>query len=72
MKVNQECPKCNSKDIIRIQGDIGQYGSGNNIAVGFTTFSAIKVTRYLCGNCGYLEEWIDNEQDVEKLKEKYK
>lgn len=72
MKIKQECPKCNSENIIRIPGEVGPYGSGNNITVGATILSAIKVTRYLCGNCGYTEEWIDNKQDIEKLTKKYK
>jgi hypothetical protein len=42
------CAKCNSEDILRIQGDKGAYGSGNNIAIGISFLSAVKVTRYLC------------------------
>ncbi|OGN89927.1 MAG: hypothetical protein A2Y88_10945 [Chloroflexi bacterium RBG_13_48_10] len=68
---NNACPKCGSNEIIRIPGQAGAYGSGNNIPVGFWITSAIKVTRYLCGHCGFSEEWIDSPEDLEKLKEKY-
>ncbi len=44
---------------------------GDNILVGWTTFSAVKVTRYLCCACGFSEEWIDNPEDVAKIKKKY-
>ena len=71
MKQNNICPKCNSREIIRIPGQIGAYGSGNNIAIGITIFSAIKVTRYLCSHCGFSEEWIINPEDLEKLKNKF-
>ena len=71
MKNMKTCPKCNSKDILRIPGKAGAYGSGNNISVGSTIFSAIKITRYLCCECGYSEEWIDNKEDIEKLRNKY-
>ncbi len=71
MKNNKICPKCNSSDIIRINGNAGAYGSGNNIPVGITIFSAVKVNRYLCCSCGYSEEWIDK-KDIQKLKDKYK
>jgi hypothetical protein len=33
--------------ILKIPGQAGAYGSGNNIPVGATIFSSVKVTRYL-------------------------
>ena len=71
MKRHRSCPKCNSSDIIRIPGKVGAYGTGNNIMVGATIFGAVKVTRYLCGQCGFTEEWIDDPEDIRKLKEKF-
>jgi len=68
MKQNNQCPKCNSKDIIRVNGSSRGYGAGNNIMTGMTIFSAVKVNRYICCNCGYCEEWIDTE-DISKIKE---
>ncbi len=67
MKNNKKCPKCNSNDIIKVNGSTRGYGSGNNIMVGMTIFSAVKVNRYICCNCGYTEEWIDKE-DIPKIK----
>lgn len=69
MKNTRICPKCNSTDIIRIEGKAGAYGEGNNIQVGITNFSAVLVNRYLCCNCGYSEEWIDKD-DIPKLEKK--
>ena len=70
MKTTNKCPKCSSKKIIRIDGDIRGYGAGNNILVGMTIFSAVKVNRYLCCECGYSEEWIDP-ADILALRERY-
>lgn len=70
MKNTNICPKCNSSDIVRIEGNAGAYGIGNNIQVGLTNFSAVLVNRYLCCNCGYSEEWIDKEA-LSKLKAKF-
>jgi len=50
---------------------IGGYGAGNNIPVGRTIFSSIKVTRFLCARCGYSEEWIESQADIDKLRKKY-
>lgn len=67
MKNTKICPKCNSKSIVRIPGEAGPHGSGNIIMTGMTVFSAVKVTRYLCCECGYSEEWIDDKKDIEKI-----
>lgn len=72
MKNSEICPKCQANDIVRIPGKVGAHGVGNNIIMGVTTLNAIKVTRYLCGTCGFSEEWIDDRRDLEKLKNKYK
>lgn len=67
MKTTKICPKCRSNDIVRIDGSAGAYGSGNNVILGATIFSAVNVNRYICCRCGYTEEWIDRE-DIEKIK----
>ena len=53
-----------------IPGNSGAYGVGNNIQVGWSTFSAVLVDRYVCCGCGFSEEWID-EKDIAKLKNKF-
>lgn len=72
MKNTKTCPKCNSRNNLKIPGKFGAYGSGNNIAWGISGFSGVKVTRYLCCECGYSEEWIDDKEDIEKLYKKFK
>lgn len=72
IKNAEGCPKCNSKNFIRIPGTVGAHGSGNNILIGATVIGAVKVSRYLCCECGYLEEWIDDEKDIEKIIKRYK
>ena len=71
MQNSKKCPKCQSADIVRISGDVRGYGAGNNINIGMTIFSSVKVTRYLCASCGFSEEWIDSADDIRKLKKKY-
>lgn len=66
MKNTKICPKCQSADIVRIDGYSGAYGTGNNIMTGLSVFSAVNVNRYICCRCGFTEEWIDKE-DIEKI-----
>ncbi len=67
MKRTRICPKCSSSDILIVDGYAGAYGSGNNVMVGATIFSAVKVNRYICMRCGFTEEWI-NTEDLEKIR----
>ena len=71
MRNTHSCPKCPNTDIVRIPGNVGAYGSGNNITVGATRFSSVLVTRYLCASCGFSEEWVDDNTGLEKLRAKY-
>ena len=52
-------------------GQVGMHGAGNNIITGMTIFSAIKVTRFVCTDCGFSEEWIEPKSDLEKIRETY-
>lgn len=70
MKNTRICPKCNGTEILRVDGSAGAYGTGNNIQVGLTNYSAVLVNRYVCCSCGFTEEWIDKE-DIARLKKKY-
>lgn len=70
MKQSGCCPKCGGRDILKIEGTSGAYGSGNNIPCGFSVFSSVKVDRYLCCGCGFSEEWIRSE-DISRLKKRY-
>ena len=65
MKNTNRCPKCDSSDIIRVNGSSRAYGAGNNIINGM--FSVVKVNIYICCNCGFSEEWID-EEDIETIR----
>jgi hypothetical protein len=71
MRKSEPCTKCQSTDIVRIPGEIRSFGTGNNIMLGSTIFSGVKVTRYLCASCGFIEEWIDATGDIAKLKQKF-
>lgn len=72
MKTTGKCAKCGSTEVLRIPGQVGAFGAGNNIPAGKTLFSSVKVARFLCGQCGYSEEWVESAADLQKLREKYR
>ncbi len=70
MKKTHICSKCNSTDVVRIDGTYNMHGE-NVIIVG-TFKTPVYVNRYLCLNCGFSEEWIDMiDEDIQNLKKKY-
>jgi len=71
MKHDGRCPKCGGDHVVRIPGAVGGYGAGNNVPMGWFVFSAIKVSRYACTDCGFLEEWVDVPGDLKRLRERF-
>jgi len=53
------CPKCSSNAIYE------QLVPDSNL--GLATFSHVNLTRYICRDCGYLEQYLLDEQNLDKL-----
>ena len=72
MKNNNKCPKCESDNIVVIKND-GHLDAtfGNNIQTKSTILTGVVyVNRYIYHNCGYSEEWIDQNDIKTILKSK--
>ena len=72
MKNTGICPKCDSINSVRIPGQTGAVGIGNNISIGSVIPTLVDVSRYLCSECGFVEEWIVDKEDIEKVVKKFK
>jgi hypothetical protein len=71
MPNSRTCPKCRATDILRIPIVRGR-GGWNWIPLGpWGAWTAVGITRYLCGTCGYIEEWVDSAEDIAKVKKVY-
>lgn len=70
MKRTGMCPKCGSAEIARIP-DNGRYANGNNIYLRSAVVLAgrIPMIKYVCCDCGYVEEWIESGGDLGKIRE---
>lgn len=67
MKNSGKCPKCGSYRIARVP-DSGRYASGNNIyTTSLTLLGKIPVIRYVCCECGYVENWVEQDQERKKI-----
>lgn len=71
MRRNSACVKCGEIDVIHVPGVAhkGPTDSGANISLG-TLHSNVHVDRYVCGNCGYVEHWLQP-GDIEKLRARF-
>jgi predicted nucleic-acid-binding Zn-ribbon protein len=66
MKNSKKCPKCQSTGIVKIGG------TGNVLVNAIKwPWNTVKVTKYLCASCGYLENWVDAAEDVARVKKKF-
>jgi hypothetical protein len=61
------CPKCKSKDAIRVPGTKGFGG------VPLTRFARgnVQPSRRICGACGFVEEYFETRAEIEALRKKY-
>jgi hypothetical protein len=69
MKNTKVCPKCGSHEVVIVStGVSGPFR--DDIAIGILHF-AIPVTRRLCCGCGFMELWVDDPENLDKIKNKY-
>ncbi len=68
MKRSLKCPKCDSDEVVRKRGS-PVLNSWSRIAISITSID-IWVTKYVCTDCGFIEEWVDNPNDLARLKAK--
>ena len=71
MKNTARCPKCGSHNLVRVPDDAHRY-LGNSISI--TTVVWVKrvpVARYVCCDCGYVEDWVETQKDLETLRREY-
>jgi len=66
MKYSRRCPKCGSTDLVYIPG-----GSKVYSAIFTGDLGAVPIQKYLCCNCGFIEFWLDKEEYIKTVKEKY-
>ena len=70
MKTTHTCPKCGGQDILRVPDNPGRYASGNNIYTStFTLVGKIPVIRYVCLGCGYVENWVEQPEQRQQLRQ---
>jgi predicted nucleic-acid-binding Zn-ribbon protein len=65
MKSDGVCPKCSSKQIIKIPSELGTFN-----VIKIDMFKFANLTRYICTSCGYMEQYISDDSSLSKLRQK--
>lgn len=67
MKKSRICFKCGSNKVVKAI-DKSRYNNALNI----NAFKVAVSTKYVCCDCGYFEEYFDNEKDREVIFDEFK
>ena len=69
MKNTNCCPKCGSRNVVRVPDNPNRHASGNNIYTSaFTLLKKIPVIRYVCCDCGYVENWVETQSERDGIR----
>ncbi len=69
MKNSGMCPKCGSTDIIKVLNRNGWDFITSSWLLGLG--ANVRLARYLCGKCGFSEEWAQSADDIEEIRASY-
>lgn len=71
MKNSHTCPKCGSRDIVRIPDHPSRYASGSNIyTTRYTLLGKVPVIRYVSCGCGYVENWVESPMELFQIQDR--
>lgn len=66
MKDSRCCPKCNSLNIDYVPDNAHRYLSNSIYITKHAFVERIPVTRYVCCDCGYVENWVEDKGQLQK------
>ncbi len=68
MKNTKCCPKCGSKNIACVPDNAHRY-LANSIAITKAAWvKRIPVARYVCCDCGYVENWVETQSERDEIR----
>ena len=70
MKKSGKCPKCGTREIVLVPGKLVPAGNGRSIMLGHSALSSALIDRYICLECGYSEDYFD-ENELQKITDKF-
>ena len=68
-KAPRRCGKCGGGELFAIPATPAEH---SHIVVGERLMRNISSSRYVCTDCGYVEEWVLDAEDLQILKQEYR
>src|SRR4051812_44819872 len=68
MHHHQACGRCGSADLLEVPTTPGDH---SHIVLGDNLLHTVRVSKYVCTDCGCVEEWVNSAQDLKRLNEEY-
>lgn len=68
---NSRCSKCQSDQVLEVPGNVGAFGAGSNLPIGWRAMNAVRLARFVCAACGFTESWVTDPADLVKVRNKY-
>lgn len=69
MKNDNRCAKCSSTNLLKIPT---VPGDGPHIAIEHRGgLEMVAVSRFVCANCGYIEQWVHDLSELTELRAEY-
>lgn len=66
LNVHIHCLACGSEALFAFPPGPGEH---SHLVVGNRVLEIVPIQRYVCTNCGHVEEWVNSKADLQKLKE---
>jgi len=67
MKNTGTCPKCGSRAVIRVPDNAHRYLANSICITRVVTVRRVPVARYVCRDCGYVEDWVENRHERDEI-----
>ena len=65
MHQHTSCGQCGGLDLYRIPQTPG---GQSRIVLGERLMQSVEISQYVCTDCGHIEEWVNNREDLNRLK----
>ena len=65
MNAHVHCIACGSETLYSFPSGPGEH---SHLVVGLRVMEMIPIQRYVCTNCGHVEEWVNGKENLLKLK----
>jgi len=67
MRNTGKCPKCGAGAVIRVPDDAHRYLANSICITRTVTVKRVPVARYVCRECGYVEDWVENRHELSEI-----